>query len=158
MKRVLKRLMPLLTFLVIAFILSNSLSNGTQANAKRGFVVEIVQEVVSLFAGDRPEFTQQHLAVFAKCFHVLEFALFSFCLTWSVILLGDYQNGRFERILLCGMALALADEHLQTLSVGRGPALTDVFVDLSGVMIGYAVVMGIAFFIKKHENKKQKGT
>ncbi|MBE6713310.1 MAG: VanZ family protein [Ruminococcaceae bacterium] len=154
MKRYMRVILPVLTFLVIAFIFSNSLSSGAQASAKRGFVVDLVQEIVSAVGGDEPDFSVGGLAVVSKCFHVTEFALFSFCLTCSVILLGDYRNGRFEKIILCGMTLALTDEHLQKLSEGRGPALTDVLVDLAGVMIGYAVAVLLFSLLAKNEKKK----
>ena len=145
MKRYLRVIMPIMAFLVLLFILSNSLSDASQAEAKRDAVVKVV-------TGKTVQ--QQFLSCVAKLFHMLEYAAFSFCLTSSVILLGDGLKNRFERILLCGMTLAIADELIQSLFSGRGSKLTDVLIDTAGVMIGYAVAVLCAFVIKKVKNKK----
>ena len=149
MKRFLRVLMPILVFLVMIFILSNSLSNGTQASTKRDFVVKIV-------TGEK-NYQKISIPVVAKIFHMMEYAAFSACLTGAVLLLGDLKNSRFERILLCGIILALSDELIQSLFSGRGSKLTDVLVDIAGIMIGYVVAMLISYLIKKR-NEKKKGT
>ncbi len=144
MKRFLRIAMPILTFLLIVFIFSNSLSNGEQAGAKRDFFVKLFTE---------KNLSPRILTSVAKLFHMMEYAAFSFCLTGSVYLLGDGLKNRFERILLCGMTLAIADEMIQTLFSGRGSRLTDVLVDTAGVMIGYAVSFLIVYCVQK-----KKGT
>lgn len=150
MKRFLRVLFPILTFLVIAFILSNSFSDSLHAEAKRDAVVRVVTGSSS--------FSKQALKVVAKLFHTMEFAGFSFCLTASVLLLGDQKKCSFERVLLCGIFLAVTDELIQTISSGRGSRVTDVVVDTAGIIIGYelATIAG-KIFSKRNENKK-KGT
>ena len=149
MKRFLRIAMPILTCLVIAFILSNSLSDQTSAEGKRDFVVKVITGKT---------FKKQILACIAKLFHMLEYAGFSFCLTSSVFLLGDGVKNRFERVLLCGMTLALSDELIQSLFSGRGSRVTDVLVDTAGVMVGYAVSLLLDRLIQKHIEKTKKGT
>ncbi len=149
MKRFLRVFMPILTFLVILFILSNSLSDQSNAEEKRDVVVKIITG---------KSFKRQVLSLIAKLFHVIEYAAFSFCLTSSSILLGDGLKSRFERILLCGMTLALSDELIQSLLDGRGSRLTDVLVDTAGIMIGYAVAVCIFRFIKKYRQKTKEET
>ena len=148
MKRYLRIAMVILTFCAIAFILSNSLSDGGRAEAKRDFVVKLVTGSAS--------YRKQIMAMIAKIFHMMEYAFFSFCLTESVLLLGDL-SARFERVLLCGVTLALTDELIQSLLSGRGSKLTDVFVDAAGIMIGYGVSLFVARILKKW-NKNKKGT
>lgn len=150
MKRYLRVILPILTFLVIAFILSNSFSDGAQATAKRDFVVKAV-------AGEK-NFARLSMKVIAKLFHMMEYAAFSFFLTESVLVLGDMKSGRFERILLCGVMLAITDEMIQSLFSGRGSRLTDVLVDGAGVMVGYAVALFLAYLVKKRIEKRKKGT
>ena len=149
MKRRLLILMVLLTFLTIAFILFNALSDGAHAEGKRDAVVRI-------FVGSR-SLRRQVLKVVAKTFHVMEYAFFSFCFTSSVILLGDCK-ARFERVLLCGTFLALGDELIQSLFSDRTSRLTDVFVDLAGIMIGYWVSVCLARLIQKRKLRRKKGT
>ena len=149
MKRYLRVVMPILTFLVLAFILSNSLSDQSQAEGKRDLVVKLIMGKT---------FDRRVMACIAKLFHLLEYAAFSFCLTSSVVLLGDGLKNRFERILLCGMTLALADELVQSLFSGRGSRLTDVLVDTAGIMVGYALVTGIGYLAKKIKAKTKEET
>lgn len=150
MKRCLRVIMPILTFLVIAFIFSNSLSDGNQAEAKRDAVVKLVTS--------EKTYARLAMTVVAKVFHMTEYAAFSFCLTSSSILLGDGLKDRFERILLCGIFLAITDELIQSLFSGRGSKLTDVLVDTAGIMLGYAVVILISYFIKKYKKKAKEET
>lgn len=149
MKRYLKALMPILTFLAIVFILSNSFSDGNDASAKRDFVLKMV-------TGEK-SFAQKMLATVAKSFHMMEYAFFSFCLTSSVFLLGDLKSARFERVLLCGMLLAVTDELIQSMFSGRGSKVTDIVVDTAGIIVGYAVSVFLAYLVKK-KNEKKKGT
>ena len=147
MKRYLRIIMPILAFLVVIFILSNSFSNSTTANEKRDFVVKTVTGKT---------FSQRVLSSVAKLFHMMEYAAFSFCLTSSVFLLGNGLKNRFERILLCGMTLALTDELIQTMFSGRGSRVTDVLVDTAGIMVGYAVVIVITKILAKRNEQKRK--
>lgn len=147
MKRYLRIIMPILAFLVVIFILSNSFSNSTTASEKRDFVVKTVTGKT---------FSQRVLSSVAKLFHMMEYAAFSFCLTSSVFLLGNGLKNRFERILLCGMTLALTDELIQTMFSGRGSRVTDVLVDTAGTMVGYAVVIVITKILAKRNEQKRK--
>lgn len=147
MKRYLRVIMPVLTFLVLFFILSNSLSDQSQAEEKRDLVVKLIMGKT---------FKRRIMACIAKLFHLLEYAAFSFCLTSSVHLLGDGLKNRFERILLCGMTLAIGDELIQSLFSGRGSRLTDVLVDTAGIMVGYAVATGVRCLAKKIKTKTKE--
>ena len=152
MKEFLKKLFPILTLLAMLFIFSNSLSQGDEATAKRGFVISILTFLVRLFTGKEISFGPAELAVVSKLFHVAEFFLFSFCLSFSVFFRRGKMEGAFQEILLCGVFTALADEQLQMLSKGRSPTLSDVFVDLAGILIAF----GIVFLISKIKNKKKE--
>ena len=150
MKRSLRVLFPIFTFLVVAFILSNSLSDSSLAEAKRAAVVRAVTGSSS--------FSKQALKVVATLFHTMEYAAFSFCLTWSVLLWGDIKNGRLERVLLCGMFLATTDELIQSCFSGRGSRVTDIVVDTAGILIGYGIAVLSAKIIAKRAENKKKGT
>ena len=150
MKRFLRILFPILTLFVIAFIFTNSFSDSLHAEAKRAAVVKAVTGSDS--------FSKQALRVVAKIFHTLEFAAFSFCLTVSTVLYGGLKNGRFERILLCGILIAVTDELIQTISSGRGSRVSDVVVDTAGVMIGYGLALLATKILSKRAENKKKGT
>ena len=145
MKRFLRIAMPILTFCVVAFILLNAFTDDVRATANRDAVVKAVTGHAS--------FTKQVMKVIAKSFHVMEYAFFSFCLTASVLLFGDLR-GRFERVLLCGVMLALTDELIQSTSSGRGSRVTDIVVDTAGILIGYAVAVLINTIVTKIQKKK----
>lgn len=137
MEKFLKVLFPILTLLSMLYIFSNSLATGQEASGKRDGVVEVVEEVVEAVTGEEVTFTQANKNVFSKLFHVFEFCAFSFCLSTSIYLHRKGLRGAFQQILLCGVLTALADEQLQMLSPERGSRLSDVFVDLAGVLIGF---------------------
>ena len=149
MKRFLRILFPILALLVIAFIFTNSFSDSLHAQAKRDTVVKVVTGSSS--------FTKQALRVVSKIFHTMEYAAFSFCLTVSCLLYGDLK-ARLERILLCGVFVAVTDELIQTISSGRGSRVSDVVVDTAGILLGYGLaLLAFKIFSKRSENKK-KGT
>lgn len=147
-----KKLLPFLTLLAMLFIFSNSLSNGEEATAKRGFVISLLTFLARVFTGKEISFGPAELTVVSKLFHVAEFFLFSFLLSFSIYLKRGTLEKTFQQVLLCGVLTALADEQLQMLSKGRGSTLSDVFVDTAGVLIAF----GIAFVITKLFEKKEK--
>ncbi len=152
MKKVLKVLFPILTVLFMLFIFSNSFSSGEVAGAKRGFVVNILSGLIRLFTGEEIEFTEKNLAVVSKLFHVFEFFLFSLSFSFSVFLRREKTEGAFQSVLLGGVMTALADEQLQMLFSGRGSRLSDVFVDLAGILIGFGISFVLAKIWLKGEN------
>ncbi len=142
-----KWILPLLTLLALLYIFSNSLAPRTEAEAKRQEVADAVSSATQVVTGEKTTFDEKDLAFLSKCFHVGEFALFSLFLSLHVRLSG--QERGFERVLCCGAFCALADEQLQLIASERGARLSDVFVDLSGVMIGYAAAVLILFLIRR---------
>lgn len=145
MKRFFRIILPVLTFCAIAFILLNAFSDGTQATEKRDVVVKVVTGQAS--------FATRVMRTIAKFFHVLEYAFYSFALTSSILIWGDLR-ARLERVLLCGIFLALADELIQSTLSGRGSRVTDIVVDTAGIMLGYAASVLIAAVVKRIQKKK----
>lgn len=146
MKGVVRWILPILTLLTLVFIFSNSLEPQKKAEAKRQEVVDLVQDAT----GSEKNLEEKALALISKCFHVAEFALFSFLLSLQVIASGRERG--YESVLLCGVICALADEQLQLIAAGRGSRLSDVLVDLAGVMLGY----GVAYLLLRLKRRRGK--
>ncbi len=154
MNKILKILFPVLTVLCMAFILTNSMQTAVKAEKKQGIVVEVVEKVATKVAKKEVRLSKENTDSISKTAHVFEFALFSAFLTVSLFLFGKQLKGVYEKVLLCGMFLAITDEHLQLLAKGRGSKLTDVLVDLAGIMIGYVIARLIVKFTRRKKNAR----
>lgn len=90
-----------------------------------------------------------------KAAHVAEYGLLGLEAGLLLLSLGRLSLRRAGVALLGGAVIAAVDETLQVLS-DRGPAVSDVLLDLLGYSIGFACVMlplGVVIYIrKKHEN------
>jgi VanZ family protein len=81
----------------------------------------------------------------------VEYTLFGFLFT---ITIGFYRNETLkylERILFAGCMVALADENLQSISKGRSSSVSDVLIDLSGILIGYWIAALITYLIARRK-------
>lgn len=88
-----------------------------------------------------------HLVV-RKAAHVTEFAVLGGLLmnAWAR---QRRQAGVCEGALavLCGLLYAALDEFHQMFVPERGPAVTDVLIDLGGVLIGVLIIWWITYYI-----------
>ncbi len=154
MNKIFKILFPILTVLCMAFILSNSMQSAAEAGKKQGAVVEAVENVATKVTNKDVHLTKENTKSVSKMVHVIEFFAFSLFLTISLLLYGDKVKDIYEKVLLCGVFLAISDEYLQELAKGRESRLTDVLVDLAGIMIGFAVARLIMYFVRRKKNAR----
>lgn len=75
--------------------------------------------------------------------------LMSLCKTYNL-----KEFDRFSISLIAGLIYASSDEIHQAFVPGRGPMITDVLIDTSGVTVGILLVMGVFDLYKKITNKK----
>ena len=153
MNKIFKILFPVLAVLCMAFILTNSMQTAVKAEKKQVAVVEVVEKIATKVAKKEVHLSKENSASISKTGHVVEFLLFSFFLTLS-LLYEDQGKRVYEKVLLCGVFLAITDEHLQLLAKGRGSKLTDVLVDLAGIMIGFAIAKWILKIARRRKNAR----
>lgn len=141
----------------IAFIFRNSLESGALSSARSQAVMQKINEILSVVnLGPLSEHTVRKLAHFA------EFTLEGFLL---MLCLRVYTNRFVRHIswpLLGGMTTALLDETIQRFIPNRTSQVTDVWIDMAGVVFGalialilLLIVRGLmAFHTVKTENRR----
>lgn len=139
------RLSIVLTILNLLFIWGNSLLPANISAAISTFVRDIL---AALFPGEGTADPSTGHGILRKIAHVLEFCSLGALLCWLLTELGK------KRIfsLLGGFVVACADECIQLFVPGRGPHIRDVFIDTSGVIVGFGVFTIVYMIYKK---KKQ---
>lgn len=141
----------------IAFIFHNSLESGALSSARSQAIMQKINEILSVVnLGPLSEHTVRKLAHFA------EFTLEGFLL---MLCLRVYTNRFVRHIswpLLGGMTTALLDETIQRFIPNRTSQVTDVWIDMAGVVFGalialilLLIVRGLmAFHAVKKENRR----
>lgn len=141
----------------IAFIFRNSLESGALSSARSQAVMQKINEILSVVnLAPLSEHTVRKLAHFA------EFTLEGFLL---MLCLRVYTNRFVRHIswpLLGGMTTALLDETIQRFIPNRTSQVTDVWIDMAGVVFGalialilLLIVRGLmAFHTVKKENRR----
>ena len=141
----------------IAFIFRNSLESGALSSARSQAIMQKINEILSVVnLGPLSEHTVRKLAHFA------EFTLEGFLL---MLCLRVYTNRFVRHIswpLLGGMTTALLDETIQRFIPNRTSQVTDVWIDMAGVVFGalislilLLIVRGLmAFHAVKKENRR----
>lgn len=151
-KKHFKKHFPLyLCFLILnlAFIWGNSLVPGDVSGEISGGIFEIVAGLFAIF-GDKGQFVLRKLA------HFSEFTALGFFLT------GLFRNSpcreRTAPPLLLGLAAACMDETLQLFSPGRGSSLIDVWIDFSGVCLGFLLSRLLRYLLDRKASRQGKKT
>lgn len=127
----------------IAYIFRNSLQTGAESSLRSQAVTQAVNEVLYRVHLDPvPEHTIRKMA------HFLEFAMEGFLL---MLCLRVY-TARFVRHmswpLLVGMTTALTDETIQLFIPNRSSMVTDVWIDMVGVVAGLLVALIILLIVR----------
>ena len=135
-----------LTVLVIAFIWGNSCVSGETSGAQSGVVTKLLQSILDP-KGKIPEDSFHHFV--RKTAHFTEFAVLGL-LVGSLFWMIGRQTGRvfFSLPVLIVVLVAVMDEYIQYFS-GRGSAVTDVVLDISGAVTGLTMVLLITVLMKK---------
>ena len=141
----------------IAFIFRNSLESGALSSARSQAIMQKINEILSVVnLGPPSEHTVRKLAHFA------EFTLEGFLL---MLCLRVYTNRFVRHIswpLLGGMTTALLDETIQRFIPNRTSQVTDVWIDMAGVVFGALIALILllivrvlmAFHTVKKENRR----
>lgn len=127
-----------LTVLLVVFIFSNSLANGSQSSSLSGRVTALINGVLSSLG--LPQLTE-HLV--RKLGHFAEFALLGLSATWCLRTYTAQYLRHMSLPLLFGLLTAGSDETLQLFSPGRSSSVVDVWIDFGGVCAGllFAVLL-----------------
>lgn len=141
----------------IAFIFRNSLETGAQSSMRSQELMALLNELLGkVHLGPLSEHTIRKLAHFA------EFTMEGFLLMLCLRVYTAHFVRHMSWPLLGGMTTALTDETIQRFIPNRTSAVTDVWIDMAGVVCGLFVALIIllivrlltAFYIIKKENRE----
>lgn len=139
-----------LACVVLCFIWGNSMLSGEESGAISGGLLSWLVHTFP-FLKWLPEYALRKLG------HFSEFGLMGFLLTWCFLLQGQRGIHRASMPLLFAVLIAVADETIQTFSLGRSPSVIDVWVDVSGACAGIALLLVCAkLYTWIHKRKGNK--
>lgn len=141
-----KMICTALIILNLAFIWGNSLMSGEDSGNMSGGILVWINSFLDL-EGAAAEMLH-HLI--RKAAHFTEFACLGTLLTWHCLLSGEKHTAIFPALL--GMAAAVVDESIQLFTPDRGPSLTDVWIDTSGVVTGMMLLLLGYHLMKKKQS------
>ena len=127
-----------LAVLAVTFILTNSLKDGEESYEQSKGIVAFVESILD--PQDKIPTEKFNYAV-RKTAHFTEFALLGFALG-GIMNCAYAATGRLHlsATILGGLLVAVADEFLQSFT-GRSSSVSDILIDLCGVLFGIAVVV-----------------
>lgn len=153
-KRILLRV--LLTAMLagaIFFIFWNSSATGPASGGKSMAVTTYVNSLLDRL-GVSLWFTEH---VIRKIGHLAEYALLGLliCFTWRSY--TPHVPRHVSWALLLGLLIAVADETFQLTVPGRSGRLTDVWIDLCGMLTGVGIGLLILLIASKLKHEHRKG-
>ena len=141
----------------IAFIFRNSLETGAQSSVRSQELMALLNKLLGkVHLGPLSEHTIRKLAHFA------EFTMEGFLLMLCLRVYTAHFVRHMSWPLLGGMTTALMDETIQRVIPNRTSSVTDVWIDMAGVVCGLFVALIIllivrlvtAFYTIKKENRE----
>ena len=140
-----KKLAAILIGLNLAFIWGNSLMTGTDSGNMSGGIMAWLNS----FLGLNEAGAEILHYLIRKAAHFTEFACLGGLLAWRSLLDEEKHIVVFPALL--GLLAGLVDETIQLFTPDRGPSLTDVWIDTSGVVTGILLLaLGHHLIKKKH--------
>ena len=147
-------LLPLLCLATIAFIFSNSLQTASVSSTQSSAVVEIVQDVAEIVApqsqiarGNPTALELLHTFI-RKSAHFLEFALLGALYCWTYFSYTENSKKLYIPAVTV-FPVPFMDEAIQLFVEGRGASITDVGIDMCGVIFGVLFAFVSVLCIKK---------
>lgn len=132
--------------LIICFIWGNSMINAEVSGAISHFIADIL-------GGEGGSTAEGHFLL-RKAAHFSEYAALGVI---TLLFYGTLTADRAKKYLsaaLTGISVPLVDETIQIFS-GRGPALSDVWIDISGFIFGTVLISLILFILLRREKRKK---
>lgn len=127
----------------IAFIFRNSLQEGAISSARSQAVMRFLNEMLDhVGLGPLSEHTVRKLAHFA------EFTLEGFLLMLCLRVYTAHFVRHVSWPLLGGMSTALMDETIQRFIPNRSSQVTDVWIDMAGVVCGLFVALILLLIVR----------
>ena len=160
-KNVLRGILIILLLCTFYIIFGFSSQDGEKSGgiSKRitDFILEKSSKYNSLEISEKEQVNKRTERVIRKIAHFSIYTLVGFLL---MALLSTYENIKRKNQIyistMLGISYAISDEIHQSFTPGRGPKITDVFIDSLGVFFGIIVILLIVEIINIKNKKCQK--
>lgn len=160
-KNVLRGILIILLLCTFYIIFGFSSQNGEESGgiSKRitDFILEKSSKYNSLEQTKKEEVSKRTERIIRKIAHFSIYTLVGFLL---MALFSTYENIKRKYQIyisaIIGILYAFSDEIHQSFTPGRGPKITDVFIDSLGVFFGMAVILLIIELINRKNKKCHK--
>lgn len=127
----------------IAYIFRNSLQTGAQSSLRSQEAMQTVNGVLGRFhLGPIAEHTIRKIA------HFLEFSMEGFLLMLCLRVYTAHFVRHMSWPLLIGMSTAVMDETIQVFVPNRTSLVTDIWIDMMGVVAGLIVALIILLIVR----------
>lgn len=128
-----KMIWHVLLFAYILFIFSNSLTPADESSAESGFVLRLVHQAINAVGLSAPWLTEH---IIRKCAHFGEYTVLGILIFKSMRNLDICAAVRRQLHMLLIFFVPFVDETLQLFTEGRSGQISDVWLDMSGVIAG----------------------
>ena len=144
-------------YIIFGFSSQDGEKSGGISKRITDFILEKSSKYNSLEISEKKQVNKRTERVIRKIAHFSIYTLVGFLL---MALLSTYENIKRKNQIyistMLGISYAISDEIHQSFTPGRGPKITDVFIDSLGVFFGIIVILLIVEIIKKKKKKCQK--
>lgn len=131
----------IISILITLFIWMNSLLPADVSSAQSGFIVGIIDDILS-FVGIFINLDTLSLLI-RKAAHFFEFFVLGISLSIYMI----KEKKKIYHVIWIGLFIAIIDETIQLFVDGRGSSILDVGIDLIGILLSMSI-----FVIKNRFN------
>lgn len=160
-KNVLRGILIVLLLCTFYIIFGFSSQNGEESGgiSKRitNFILEKSSKYNNLEQTKKEEVSKRTERIIRKIAHFSIYTLVGFLL---MALFSTYENIKRKYQIyisaIIGILYAISDEIHQSFTPGRGPKITDVFIDSLGVFFGMTVILLIVEIINRKNKKCHK--
>lgn len=145
--------LTVVTVLYVLFIFHNSATVAVESSRQSGRVLTLAKECLAGLGIDSGWLTE-HLI--RKTAHFLEYSLYG-VLLWNC--LGAHKlRGKLRLVthLWLTMLVPFVDETIQLFTEGRSGQISDVWLDMSGVLFGTCLAFGFGWLLTRW--RKRTGT
>lgn len=160
-KNVLRGILIVLLLCTFYIIFGFSSQNGEESGgiSKRitDFILEKSAKYNNLEMSEKEQVNKRTEKIIRKIAHFSIYTLVGFLL---MALFSTYENIKRKNQIyistMLGILYAISDEIHQSFTPGRGPKITDVFIDSLGVFFGITVILLILEVINRKNKKCHK--
>lgn len=124
-------------------IFTRSMKVASESNAESGRFLVVLQKILPFLT----------MNLLRKLAHFAEFAVLGGLLTATVH--SFWGKRSYLLVLLAALLTALADETIQLFVAGRSSQLTDIWLDFSGSLTAFLLIIGIVQLKKRRRRAKQ---